>query len=411
MTGGALTSWVAWPLSIAVRRSLLVWVAPPLVVVEIVNSVARQQEWAIEWQWLGYWSNVATYLTGPLAAGAAAAESIVYRRRSVDGMLGHGWDRVRSQGIRVAAAAAIVVTTHLLGAVACLWAGVRVHHALHPSLQPTIPAFAVCLAWVALGAAVGWIWPSLVAPPLLAITGAALGTITSVGPLQPFVRVGTATAELTGLVTRPAYTLVTCTWWLVLVVVALHLLVRRSGGAQRRDALVGALAILAVGAVLWQGRDPMRGTGRVLSDHCSASRPVLCVTGEYASRLRAYTQVLVPISRALGRLDPAAVPPRLDQAGARVAGSPPIDGVGVISITARGRPRPFDVAWDLVEGASGCPRASTAPSAALANDEARLATWLVRDAGLTAQSVVPPEAEIRSAPVAVQVLSELNREC
>jgi hypothetical protein len=171
------------------------------------------------------------------------------------------------------------------------------------------------------------------------------------------------------------------------------------------------LLIAAGAGVATQSGHRFASSGRPVPQTCSATAPTLCVSSEYASRLAAYAGPSVALSSALGRLDPAARPTRLVQAGSIVAGSPMVSGTVAVSVDPRGRADSVDLAFDLVEAVSGCPQASTGPSDALVRDEERLVAWLAADAHLAAPGLPPLEDPIGSAAQAATVLAALRAEC
>jgi hypothetical protein len=395
----------------ALRHSAGLWALPALVVVELVNAFARGQEWAIEWQWTAYWSNAATSLICPLLAAVGAAESVAYRRKGVAGLLGSGSPRLRADLLRGGATGAWGLLAHLIGVAVCVAAAVRIHDSFHLQLQLLLPAVMAVLASAFVGAAVGWLWPSLAAPPIVALAGVALTSISPIGALMPYVRVHIATVGLEGLVTRPAFIAVDCMWWIVVAGAALWLLGRSGPFSWRGDGALALVVVLAVALMRWQGNEPFRLVVQAPRPACSSTRPSVCLSADYAPRLAAYTPVVGRLAAVVGDLDPGGLPSRVVQAGSVVAGSPPAEGSVAISVTPRGRPAPEDIAFQLIESVSGCPQASTAPSARLLQDEQRLVAWLVRDAGLGVAQGIPPGAELSTSAQARSVLASLRTEC
>lgn len=401
------------PIAIALVRSLGLWAVPALVVVELVNATARDRVWAIEWQWTAYWSNASTFLVAPLVGAVAAAESILYRRRGAGALLGSDRDRLRAHLLRGGATGCWGAISHLVGVLACAASAARLHHDVRLPIGPTLPAFAAVVACGLVGAAVGWLWPSLAAPPIVVIVGVALTSLAPIAGLQQFARVDTATGSLLGLVTRPEATGADVLWWGALALVAARLMSRPEGDrtAGRWDVAALALLLLAGTAVATQSNHRFTASGRPQPVTCSATAPPLCVNAEYASRLGVYAGPAVALSQAIGRLDPADRPTRLVQSGSVVAGSPMVAGVVAVSVFPNGRADAVNLGFDLVESVSGCPRASRSPSDVLVGDEERLVVWLLADAHLPAPGLPPVADRIGSATQAATVLSGLRSEC
>jgi hypothetical protein len=215
-----------------------------------------------------------------------------------------------------------------------------------------------------------------------------------------------------GLTTRPAFTAVSCLWWCAVAVGGIRLLVRPVRVQWRWDAPVVALLLVAAVGVQWQGDRRFTHSDAVVADRCSSTQPVVCVRGEYSSRLATYTAPATRLAQALGRLDPAVQPARIEQIDAtHVAGGAPTDSTVRIVIDPQGRPDLVNLALELVESASGCPRANLSPSERLFDDEQRLVGWLLPDAGLGPDPALAPGQAVTSASQAGDVLTALRTEC
>jgi hypothetical protein len=208
-------------------------------------------------------------------------------------------------------------------------------------------------------------------------------------------------------------------WWAAVALLAVRVLVRRdwrgasfrSPGNVAWDAVVVVAVVLAALAANAE-HGAARFTGaRAVRLVCSATSPPLCLSADYESRLKSYAEPAGALSRAIGRLDPSAAPARLVQDGRTVAGARAVDGTVVIAIGEQGAVDSVNLALELVESASGCPRANTEPSRRLFQDEDRLAIWLLADAHLSNQGFGTEVVPLQSLAEARSVLAGLRYEC
>jgi hypothetical protein len=381
------------PAMVAVRRSAGRWALPALIVVEMVNASARGQIWAVEWQWTAYWSNASTYLVCPLVAGVAAAESIRYRRCGAEGLVGLSVGRLRAHLLPGMAIGGWAVMAHAVGVGACALAAARLHHDLDLPVGPTLPAFAALVAWAMLGSAIGWLGPSLVTPPVVVIAGVVVLAFPAPPPLgwvQPLTRVETATGSLLGLSTRPVAAAAAVLWWMAVSLLALRLVARSDGrGVRLRvaralawdGAVLAAVVVAALVASAYHGAGRFTGA-RTVRLVCSATSPPLCVNAEYESRLKVYAGPAVVLSRAIGRVEPSAQPPRLVQAGPTMAGTRAVDGTVTVAVFEQGPADVGKLAQDLVDAASGCAQPGSVMKTALRHEQDRLIAWLLATAQL-----------------------------
>jgi hypothetical protein len=256
----------------------------------------------------------------------------------------------------------------------------------------------------------------------VAVVGVAvtsLGALPLVVRLNGLLRVDTATGSLLGLATRPTATVADILWWGALGLFALRLLARldRTHRPSRRrrpwlwDGVLLAAMVGAGALALCQGAHRFAANGEPVPQVCSSTAPPLCVNAEYASRLPVYARTAAELSRAIGRLDPAAAPVRLEQSGRVVAGAPPVDGTFPVAISEQGPVDSINLALNLIESASGCWSAENSMNQAIGRDEDRLVNWLIGDAHLTASYPLFDSEELRSAGEARGVLAALRAEC
>ncbi len=347
---------------------------------ELANAASRHREWANEWRWTAYWSSNAATLVLPILAGVAAMESVQYRRRGAEELLGTGRSLARVQGARVAALALWGLLAHGIGVLACTAQAARLHQGVHLPLLPLVPAVVAVVASVTVGAAVGWWWPSLAAAPVLTVGWLALWVLgASTLPALELVNVGTAANSLLGLTTRPAYVLAQVLWWGSLIVLGLGVLT-----ARRRAGWVGAglaLGLVVTGGLVLTGQHERRFEADPHPQRwaCRGSAPVVCVDPQYGQALAAVTAVSVPLVRTLGRLGPVQAITRVEQNARLTSGTRTAAGTVAISVPAGHPVNPLEVAWDLVKGNPDCIGAGEDEIKAL-EDRQRLALWLVRTA-------------------------------
>jgi hypothetical protein len=313
------------------------------------------------------------------------------------------------------------VVAHVVGVGACAFAAARLQHDLDFPVGPTLPAFAALVAWAMWGSAIGWLGPSLVTPPVVVIVGVVVLAFPApplLTWLQPLTRVETATGSLLGLSTRPVAAAAAVLWWTTVSLLALRLVVRSDWRGVRLltaralawdAAVLAAVVVAALVASAYHGAGRFTGT-RTVRLVCSATSPPLCVNEEYEGRLKVYAGPAVVLSRAIGRLDPAAEPPRLVQDGPTMAGTRAVDGTVTVAVFEQGRADVDKLALDLVDAASGCTVPGSVMSTAMSHDRDRLVAWLVAAAHLV-DPFPAPDDPLTSVPEARTALAGLRDRC
>lgn len=373
------------PLLIAVRRSAGVYAFPVLVILEVVNALARDREYAVEWLWSADWSGAALILTLPIAGGVAAAESITYRRRGVGELIDHSGSRPgRVHLARVWGLCFWVVASHVVGVTVCAGIASRQHDSGHFPVLLTLPAFLMLISVICLGAWLGWSLNSLFLPPLLAVLLYGISTAGWFGT-RNLLSAGGATVSLLGLRYRPEILVGQAVWATCLAgasLAALSMLRDASSWSARAVPVLSAGIALATGVGLVHlGTDRVEVGNQPPQWACAGQGPQVCVVDEYSQRLPAFRHLVEPLVRALADLEPGQEPRRVEQ---RI-GRPGMTSAAQVGVRPQDSAPAQAAAFDLARWISRCP-ADDEPS----EETFRLAAYLERVAFPTAPNPYPP---------------------
>jgi len=150
-----------------------------------------------------------------------------------------------------------------------------------------IPALLSLLAFAAVGAAVGMLWPSWVAPPLLTILMYVLTAAVQGALPDPLVRFGGSTSLLLGLTFRKDVLAGQVGWLVVITIgaIALAAMPRQRGYQSRSMTAIAVVAAVACAGVLLGSRGDLRFATERPAFVCAGARPQVCVVADFADQL------------------------------------------------------------------------------------------------------------------------------
>lgn len=386
----------------ALRRSAGLYAFPLFLVLEAVNVLSQGRDWAADWLWTSSASNSILVLLGPLAAGVAAAESVQLRRRGADALLRlKGVRAGRLHTVRVLALAAWVGFSHAIGIVA-MWIVALLRHDQWGWLNAAVilPTFLLILAFVSVGAAVGWWLPKVVTPPVVALAGYLLPGL-GVMPPALFLIAGW-TGSLIGLEYRTDLIGAQAAWWAVVAVAGMIALGRASWQRWASLAVAAAVAVLCAGQVGALGPDDLQIAQGVPALTCTGAKPQVCVSAEVPASLAPVAEMARPLSAAL---DAFAGTKSAERIVTVPMAHPPTGTVIVPSHPNPPYAQGLAVANALVRAKTACPLGDDATYVAV-RGVARYLLTEVPTASAPAFSDEPPtEAQARV------LLADLQRRC
>ncbi|MDQ1293619.1 MAG: hypothetical protein QG608_1500 [Actinomycetota bacterium] len=366
---------------VALRRSAGLYVLPLMLVLEAINALSRDRDWATEFSGTLNWSGSALILAAPLIAGAAAAESVTLRRHGAAELLGVPQARrQRFHAMRVAATALWCTLGHLLGTGLCLGFYLADHgwslaQAPDPTLVPVLPSLALIWTATALGSLVGWARPEMLTPLLVAAGFYAVWLLLVLNGGEHLAMTSGTAATPIGFRVRSSLIAWQVIWFGSLAFAGTVWHVRPRGPARTAIASMTVLLVLGSGSVLWSLDSDVSepDPGARARWICQGERPQVCVTSEFAAQLSSFDQAVRPVAIALARLGkdaPLRVEQRIDQQYQTPRAMP-------VALTARRDTELQQVTYNALLWASGCDDTKLdLDTEAWLNTEIKLAGWL-----------------------------------
>lgn len=375
----------------ALRTLLGVWLAPALVVIEVLKFVQDGAPWRGDLVWTLGWFAGPLWIAGPVAAGVAAVDAARLTRVGNLHLVVAVPGRSRALAWAALWCAVPLVVVHVIAVVTALAVGRIAQPATGwGSITLAVAVQALAIVWcVAMGSAVGRFLPPALAGLAAAVVGlfafSALGDEgTGFGGRFAWLEMGAGGAPRVGWLLNPAFSAVQAAFLAIMIIGLLGLSVReRSGRVVPTGAALATVGVLLAGAVAAPHAPMLPGNlylkDQAPPDQCSGEEPRVCTYPEHA-RLRADVvskiDHLTRAATAAGyhELVPAEVhehsrsyrPETYDPRGLRIPYEA-LNGSGL---------QWWDVAYELVDP-NHCPQLEVGPPDEFWDDLRRLIlTWL-----------------------------------